>query len=294
MTMRPEKTVRRRNPLTAIRFLSASATLLALLAEASTGSAALMPQQIVYPRAGVSSEAYRKPSSRVLQRSLVRQAQVSSRTLEPGRLVHADSAQPMKTDIQIVPVQHRTVTPVAARRDNRQEIRAELQRLYAQDGQPMPQIGTPAYQTQSQNGAGPAIVPNSQPPVRQAAPKPASRGLLAGLFDFGRKTRSRTSAYPSGMPTRPPAEPKPFRPPTYRQQLHSANAAQQPKPMPRPRCPTSESRPRHDRTSLPTSSRSARGHKPPVRATFPSQPKGSSQRRLSNYRSSPLRENPRH
>ena len=228
MTMRPKKTAHRRTSLTAIPFLSASAVLVALAAAPS--SAELMPQQIVYPRAGVSSDAYRSSSSRVVQRSLARQAQSRTARAEPRRLVHA-RAQNGGTGVQIVPIDHRTVTPVSARRDNRQEIRAELERLYTQNGQQMPQSGTQQYQPQP--GAGPIISPNAG---RPAAEKPASRGLLAGLFDFARKGKSRPRTYPSGVPTRPPAEPKPFRPPTYRQQLQAARSAQ-PQPMPRTQPP---------------------------------------------------------
>ena len=208
--------------------------------------------QTVFPRAGVSSEAYSTPQPLQARRAPTPQYDrpayympnrgdvLPSRT--PATTVRTPSALSATQTAAARPISSagnaiqqiggRRAQRVSAKKDNKQSIKGELQRLYEQEGREMPNMPTPRFEQKpavneqagaannaTSNNAAPAIVnnDNSLPPATRKEKKKA--GLLAGLFDFGRKNRSSRRSYGrSGTTMQPPVEPAPFKPRTYRQQ----------------------------------------------------------------------------
>jgi len=217
MTLRPTKTSGRLRNIRAAVLLALPAAFLNVSAEAATPL-----QHCVYPRAGVSSDAYRTPPQLL--------AQVSARPLAAARRSELTQLAASKQSPQVVTATHHSVTPVSNSQP-RQSVRSELQKLYEQEGRQMPQMITPSRSQRPMPQNQPTAGGNryAAPPI-QAQPTQKSGGLLSGLFDFG---RFRTSSRSSGRRSKPPVEPNPYRPPTYRdqqrmQQARQRAAAQQP------------------------------------------------------------------
>jgi YHS domain-containing protein len=183
---------------------TAAALLLALPAAvvATPADAGLFASGSVYPRAAVSSDAYRTPPQ-LLASTAARPLEVQHRGQQP---IH----QPLR-DTRVKQVDHQQVQQTTGS-DRGYSVQAELQRLYAEEGRETPQMAVPSRRPAS-NTAQAAGGAAAQP--RRAQQEERSSGLLAGLFDFGRPRNTQRS---SGVMTQPPVEPQPFRPPTYRQQ----------------------------------------------------------------------------
>lgn len=190
-------------------------------------------QFIVYPRAAVSSEAYRSPMHALSPRPL--QPSLASRpTRQPALLAQATDARPIPSSREIVPVAHTDGQSVSQGQERPTSVRAELERLYAEQGQQMPRATqTPGPQALPANTQPvPQVVPKAQPANVQSPDELTYRqkepGLLAGLFDFSRRSSSSRSTGRGAEPLRPPVEPRPYQPPTYRQQAQQPRTAQAP------------------------------------------------------------------
>jgi YHS domain-containing protein len=195
---------------------TAAALLLALPAAlvAVPAEAGLFPSGMVYPRAAVSSDAYRTPPQ-LLSSTAARPLEVHHRGQTPAQ-------QPVR-DMRVTQVDHQQVQQATGSAGG-YSVQAELQRLYAEEGREMPQMAMPSYRPASNTAhAAPAAGSRAAQPARVQREERSS-GLLAGLFDFG---RSRNTQRSSGVITQPPVEPQPFSPPTYRQQQARQQPAQQ-------------------------------------------------------------------
>jgi YHS domain-containing protein len=172
---------------------------------AAPAEAGLFPSGSVYPRAAVSSDAYRTPPQLL-----------ASTAAQPLVVQHRGqtAAQQTARDTHVRHVDHQEFQQASGTAAG-YSVQAELQRLYAEEGREMPQMAMPSHRPASNTA-------HTRPPAGNRAASSAREqreerpsGLLAGLFDFG---RSRTPQRSTGVITQPPVEPQPFHPPTYRQQ----------------------------------------------------------------------------
>jgi YHS domain-containing protein len=197
MTQHPLTFRERLAGATAALLLVVPAALVAAPAMAST-----LPSDSVYPRASVSSDAYRTPPQRL-----------SSFAAQPLVVQHQGqvAGRQRMRDANLVQVDHQEPRTSA----EATSVRSELQRLYADEGRDMPQMAMPARRPSPAAGGVTRTADNgANAPMAEQQPQRSS-GLLAGLFDFG---RSRTSRRSHSNISQPPAEPAPFQPPSYRHQ----------------------------------------------------------------------------
>lgn len=230
MTQRPITTRSRLVQTAATMLLMAPVVLVAGAAEATGPHYQAIG---VYPRASVSSDAYRTPPHRL---TAVAPKPITSQRRAP-RTSRAQVQTPSARQTGVRPIAHEAHDNVqtVSRRENRKSVRDELQRLYAEEGRQMPQMTMPSYpapRAEPETGRRPVVTPNSPNGHAQSPPNPP--GLLTGIFDFGR-SRSRSFRSRSEAPTQPPVEPNPFRPPTYRQPVRQQRTAQTPAKQTPPR-----------------------------------------------------------